>query len=96
MFSHARKRSSPASVRKPRARLLAEELPSLFIQIPKNVPTPLRFAAFYPILKTSVLKLGDYGKVTLPQILGVNHWMVIIVFVLGGILMFRWFEKKGL
>jgi len=54
------------------------------------------FAEFYPILKTSVLKWGDYGKVTLPQILGVNHWMVIIVFVLGGILMFRWFEKKGL
>jgi uncharacterized protein len=54
------------------------------------------FAEFYPILKVSVLKWGDFGKVTIPQTLGVNHWIVIIVFVLGGILMFRWFEKKGL
>jgi uncharacterized membrane protein YedE/YeeE len=54
------------------------------------------FAEFYPILKVSVLKWGDFGKITIPQILGVNHWIVIIVFVLGGILMFRWFEKKGL
>jgi hypothetical protein len=54
------------------------------------------FAECYPVLKVSVLKWGDFGKITIPQILGVNHWIVIIVFVLGGILMFRWFEKKGL
>ena len=54
------------------------------------------FAESYPVLKVSVLKWGDFGKITIPQILGVNHWIVIIVFVLGGILMFRWFEKRGL
>ena len=54
------------------------------------------FAEFYPSLKVSVLKWGDFGKVTVPQALGVNHWIVIVVFVVGGILMFRWFEKKGL
>ncbi len=54
------------------------------------------FAEFYPVLKVSVLTWGDFGKITIPQILGVNHWIVIIVFVLGGILMFRWFEKRGL
>jgi uncharacterized membrane protein YedE/YeeE len=54
------------------------------------------FAEFYPVLKVSVLKWGDFGKVTIPQVLGVNHWIVIMIFVAGGILMFRWFEKKGL
>lgn len=54
------------------------------------------FAECYPVLKVSVLKWGDFGKITIPQVLGVNHWIVIIVFFLGGILMFRWFEKKGL
>ncbi|MBA4416423.1 MAG: YeeE/YedE family protein [Syntrophus sp. (in: bacteria)] len=54
------------------------------------------FAEFYPTLKNTVLTWGDYGKITIPQILGVNHWIVIVVFVVLGILMFRWFEKKGL
>lgn len=54
------------------------------------------YAEAYPTLKTSVLKWGDFGKLTLPQLVGVNHWVVIAVFVIGGILMFRFFEKKGL
>jgi len=54
------------------------------------------FAEAYPLLKVTVLKWGDFGKITIPQILGINHWIVIIVFVAGGIFMFRWFEKKGL
>ncbi len=54
------------------------------------------FAELYPMLKASVLTWGDFGKITLPQILGINHWIIIVIFVLGGILMFRWFEKKGL
>jgi uncharacterized membrane protein YedE/YeeE len=54
------------------------------------------FAECYPALKASVLKWGDFGKITLPQVLAINHWIVIVVFVVGGILMFRWFEKKGL
>jgi len=54
------------------------------------------FAEMYPFLKVTVLKWGDFGKVTIPQILGINHWIVIVVFVVGGVFMFRWFEKKGL
>jgi uncharacterized protein len=54
------------------------------------------FAECYPVLKASVLKWGDFGKVTIPQVLGVNHWIVIIAFILGGMLLFRWFERKGL
>jgi uncharacterized membrane protein YedE/YeeE len=54
------------------------------------------FAEAYPALKTSVLKWGDFGKITVPQIVGVNHWVIIPLFVAGGILMFLWFEKRGL
>ena len=54
------------------------------------------YAETYPALKSTVLTWGDLGKITFPQILGVNHWMVIPVFVAGGLLLFRSFEKKGL
>lgn len=54
------------------------------------------FAESYPSLKATVLTWGDFGKITIPQILGVNHWPVIVVMVVLGMLLFRWFEKKGL
>jgi uncharacterized membrane protein YedE/YeeE len=54
------------------------------------------FAEAYPFLKESVLKWGVYGKITIPGALGINHWVVIVFFVVMGVLMFRWFEKKGL
>ncbi len=54
------------------------------------------FAEMFPFLKNTVLKWGDLGKITIPQILGINHWIVIVAFVIIGILTFRWFEKKGL
>lgn len=54
------------------------------------------FAEVYPFLKASVLKWGDLGKITIPTALGVNHWFVIGAFLVVGLLLFRWFEKKGL
>jgi len=42
------------------------------------------------------MKGGDYGKITLPQVLGVNHWFIISVFIIGALVLFWWFEKKGL
>ncbi len=54
------------------------------------------FAEKFPLLKTSVLKWGVYGKITIPEVLGVNHWIIIVLFVIGGLFLFRWFEKKGL
>ena len=54
------------------------------------------FAEAYPALKKTVLTWGDLGKITLPQVVGLNHWFVIPVFVIGGLALFRWFEKKGL
>lgn len=54
------------------------------------------YAEAYPYLKTTVLTWGDYGKITIPQLLGVNHWLVIVPFILLTVGLFRWFEKKGL
>jgi uncharacterized protein len=54
------------------------------------------YAEAFPWLKSTVLTWGDFGKLTLPQLLGVNHWVVIALFVLGGVGLLRWLEKKGL
>ena len=47
-------------------------------------------------MKRIVLTWGDLGKITLPLILGINHWIVVLVFVFAGIGLFYWFEKKNL
>jgi len=54
------------------------------------------YAEAYPFLKNTVLTLGDFGKITLPEILGIHHWIIIPIFIIGGIFLFRLFEKKGL
>lgn len=54
------------------------------------------FAEAYPFLKETVLTWGDFGKITIPQVLGISHWPVIVVMVGLGVLLFRWFERKGL
>ncbi len=54
------------------------------------------FAETYPALKNTVLKWGVYGKITIPEALGVNHWIVIVIFVIGSMALFWWFEKKKL
>jgi uncharacterized membrane protein YedE/YeeE len=54
------------------------------------------YAEAYPLMKRTVLTWGDLGKITLPGILGINHWIVIPVFVLAGVGLFYWFEKKNL
>lgn len=54
------------------------------------------FAELYPVLKGTVLTWGDLGKITIPQVLGVNHWVVIAVILVLSVILFRWFEKKGL
>jgi len=54
------------------------------------------FAEVYPALQKTVLTWGVFGKITVPQVIGINHWPVIIVFVMGGLLLFRWLELKKL
>ena len=54
------------------------------------------YAVFYPFFKAHVIGLGELGKVTVPQVLGINPWLVILVFALTVFGFFRLFEKKGL
>lgn len=54
------------------------------------------FAEAYPALKASVLTWGNYGKVTLPQLLDRHHWVVIPWLVVLGVWLLRYIEKKGL
>lgn len=54
------------------------------------------YAEAYPLLQKTILTWGNYGKITVPQVLGINHWLVIVPFFIIVILLFRWFEKKGL
>jgi uncharacterized protein len=54
------------------------------------------FAEAYPWLKATVYTWGDLGKITLPQVLGINHWVIIPLFVAGAGALFWWLEKKGL
>lgn len=54
------------------------------------------YALAYPFTKAYIISLGNYGKITMPQILGLNHWIVIIILTLIVLLLFGLFEKKKL
>jgi hypothetical protein len=53
------------------------------------------YAEAYNFLKESVLKWGDLGKLTIPRILNVNHWMVILFLWVFVIILFRMLEKRA-
>lgn len=54
------------------------------------------YAEVYPAMKSSVLTWGNFGKITLPGVTGINEWILIIILIIIFILLFRFFEKKGL
>jgi uncharacterized membrane protein YedE/YeeE len=54
------------------------------------------FAEVYPAMSRTVLTLGREGSITLPHILGLNEWIVIVLFVAMGVGLFFFLEKKGL
>ncbi|MBW2466677.1 MAG: YeeE/YedE family protein, partial [Deltaproteobacteria bacterium] len=54
------------------------------------------YAEAYPFFAKTVLTWGRLKIYTIPQLFGINHWFIIPVLITGGILLFRWFEKKGL
>lgn len=54
------------------------------------------FAEVYPVLQKTVLTWGDFGKITLPELVNLNQWFVIFALVIGGLVLFWWFERKGL
>ena len=54
------------------------------------------YAEAFSFMKQTVLTWGNLGKLTLPQVLGVNHWLVIPLVILGTLGLFYWLEKQGL
>jgi hypothetical protein len=54
------------------------------------------YAWAYPFMKANIIPIGNFGKITLPQVLGINHWIVIVVFAIVVVSFFRLFEKKSL
>ncbi len=54
------------------------------------------YAEMYPLIKETVLTWGDFGKITLATAAGINHWIIIVIAGALFILLFSWFEKKGL
>jgi hypothetical protein len=53
------------------------------------------FALMYPKLKEGILKKGDFGDITLPRLLKVNNWVVVIPAVLLILLLLLWIEAAG-
>ena len=54
------------------------------------------YAELYPFFKLTVLAWKDFGKIGLPESFGVSAWVIMPMFWVGVIFLFRWFEKKGL
>jgi uncharacterized protein len=54
------------------------------------------YAELFPLVKSTVLAWKDFGKIGLPETLGVSPWIIIPFFWAGTISLFFWFERKGL
>lgn len=53
-------------------------------------------ATLYPKLQGTIMKKGDFGDLTLPGLLRVNHWAVAIPLTAGLIGLLIWMERAGL
>ena len=54
------------------------------------------YSELYPVFKSTVLAWKDYGKLGLPEAMGISQWVIVPFFWSGVIALFFWFEKKGL
>ena len=52
------------------------------------------FSEVYPLLKDNLLRWGDLGKLTIPYVAGVNHWVIIVIVWIAFVLLLLWVEKK--
>lgn len=71
-------------------------LDALFGAIPGMIAGAALYSHIYNDLNDTVLFAKDYGELTVPALLNVNHWFVIAPFVLLTLLLFRWFERNKL
>lgn len=54
------------------------------------------FAALYPQLNQAILRKGDFGDLTLPRLLHVSDWVVVIPIAALIFLSLYWLERVGL
>ncbi len=54
------------------------------------------YATLHPWMSETVLTWGDLGQITLPGVLSVSHWIVIVILLAGVMALFRWFERVKL
>ena len=54
------------------------------------------YAELYPWLNSTLIAWNDFGKISLPEALGLSHWIVAAIFWAACLLLFYFFEKKGL
>lgn len=54
------------------------------------------FSRSYDWLLGTVYTWGDYGKITLPGVTGLNHWLLIALLAAAYVLILRFIERKGL
>lgn len=54
------------------------------------------FAEVFPALENNLLAWGFRGPQTLPQLLRVDPWVIVVPFVLVGVLFLRWIERTRL
>lgn len=54
------------------------------------------FASLYPRLNKGILSKGDYGDITLPRLLKVNDWVVVIPVGALILIFLVWLENAGL
>jgi hypothetical protein len=54
------------------------------------------FAALFPKLSRGILAIGDFGDVTLPRLLKVNEWVVVLPISVLIILLLWWLHGVGM
>ncbi|HBP87514.1 MAG TPA: YeeE/YedE thiosulfate transporter family protein [Nitrospirales bacterium] len=54
------------------------------------------YAELYPFFQSTVLAWKDFGKIGVTDALGLSTWVIIPMCWAGVIVLFRWFERKGL
>ena len=53
------------------------------------------FAELYPHLNKGILKVGNYGDISLPELLKMNEWVVIAMLEVMIFFVLIWFERIG-
>ena len=54
------------------------------------------YAELFPLFKSTVLAWKNFGKIGLPEALGISPWIIIPLFWVAVLALFKLFEKKGL